>query len=220
MDTMTTDKTAQQLLDALKWRYAVKKFDPSRKVDDGLIDSLEQALVLAASSYGMQAWRFVVVTDQAVKAAITEAAHGQTQPRDCSHLVVLCRNAELTDEHIDRYVARTAEVRHQSIDNLGAFSKMLKDFNHGPADKAIWMGNQVYIALGYLLTAAALLEVDGCPMEGFDRDKCDEILAKASPVYKGYKSMVLCPLGYRAADDKYASLAKVRFEQDQVILKV
>src|SRR6476659_7133562 len=109
----------------LRWRYATKKFDPSRKILPETWDALEQSLVLTPSSYGLQPWKFFVVTDPAVKAQLPAHSWGQRQPADCSHMVVLAIRANLSEADIDRHVARVSEVRGQTVEALARFKQTM-----------------------------------------------------------------------------------------------
>ena len=207
------------LLKNLNWRYATKKFDSSKKIDDETFATLEQAVRLSASSYGLQPWKFVVVTNQEVKRELVAASYNQPQPADCSHLVVISRVAKLDDAHLDRYVEQTAQLRSMPDDKKQAFRGMMAGFitKTPEADKEIWSANQCYIALGFLLSAAAMLGVDAAPMEGFDKAAYDKILDLPA---KGCHSVVICALGYRSAEDHYASMAKVRFPASETVVRI
>ena len=206
------------VLAALKWRYATKKFDAAKKIPADVWSALEQAMVLAPSSTGLQPWKFIVVTDPEMRKQLHPAAYGQPQILDCSHLVVVCAKAPPTVADADRHVARTAEVRGVPIDSLDAFRKMVVGTTDKPeAEGTAWAARQAYIALGFFLASAAMIGVDACPMEGFDPVKFDEILGLKA---HGVKSFALAAAGYRAADDKYASLPKVRFSENEVIVRV
>src|SRR5204863_4945912 len=117
--------TPEIVIAQLRWRYATKKFDASRSIPPPAWDALEQALVLTPSSYGLQPWKFFVVTDPAVKAQLPAHSWGQRQPQDCSHVVVLAIRADLGEADIDRYVARVAEVRGQPVEALGKFRQLM-----------------------------------------------------------------------------------------------
>jgi nitroreductase len=204
-------------LDRLRWRYAVKKFDPGRKIPADVWCALEEALVLAPSSFGLQPWKFAVVTDPVVRKRLHAAAYNQAQVLDCSHLVVVCAKAPLTLADVDRHVARTAEVRGVGIESLEGFRKSVASVAGKSAeDGTAWAARQAYIALGVFLTTAAMIGVDACPMEGFDRAKFDEILGLPA---HGVKSFALAAAGYRSPDDKYAASAKVRLPMDEVIMR-
>lgn len=207
----------------LRWRYAVKKFDSSRKLAQKDWETIKEALTLAPSSFGLQPWKFVVVKDPAVRDELRHAAWGQTQIADASHLVVLTVKADIDAAYVDRYIARIAEVRGVSAESLKGFRDVMVGFVDGLRTRSgndavnAWSGRQVYIALGQALETAALLGVDACPMEGFDPAKFDEILGLAET---GYATLGVLTLGYRAADDGYAGATKVRFAEEDVLVEV
>jgi nitroreductase len=208
------------LLNQLRWRYATKQFDPSRKITTADWQTLEESLVLAPSSFGLQPWRFIIVTDQATKEELVPASWNQRQVADASHVVVFAIKKDLGRADVDRYLARMAEVRGVSADSLKGFRNVLVGFLEQPADRfdaRDWAARQVYIALGQFMTSAALLGIDTCPMEGIEPARYDEILRLAA---EGYETVVVCPAGYRASDDKYARLPKVRFATNEVITHV
>jgi nitroreductase len=206
------------LVRQLRWRYATKKFDSTRKIAAADWQTLEQALVHAPSSYGLQPWHFVVVTDPDVRAKLKPVSWNQPQITDASHLVVFAVKKNLCAADVERYLARIAEVRGVTLESLaGHKQKMLGSLNRAVEEVNSWATRQVYIALGFFLSAAALLGVDACPMEGFQPDKYDDILGLAA---RGYGSVVLGAAGYRAADDGYLALAKVRFKPEDVITHI
>lgn len=207
------------LLGALRWRYATKKFDPARKIPAETWTALEEALVLTASSTGLQPWKFIVVTDPVLKQQLVPAAKGQTQTADCSHFVVFTVRRDLDAGHVDRHLARMAEVRELAVEALGKFREMVeRNLTKAKAEGRldIWQTHQIYIALGNFLTSAALLGVDTCPMEGIDPTLMDEKLGLNDT---GYATVVACAAGYRSPDDKYATTRKVRFKADDVIVR-
>jgi len=209
-----------ELLTALNWRYATKKFDPTKQIPAETWAALEQALVLSPSSFGIQPWNFLVVTNPAVREKLVPVSWGQTQPTDASHFVVFAVRKDLPEAHIDRYVARTAELRGSTPEALAPFRKMMMGSLEGARTKGFldtWQTHQVYIALGQFMASAAVLGVDTCPMEGLEPAKYDEILGLAGT---GFATVVACAAGYRAGDDKYASLPKVRFPVAEVIQHV
>jgi nitroreductase len=208
------------LLSQLNWRYATKAFDPSRRIPSEDWAALEQALILTPSSYGAQPYKFVVVTDPAVKEKLVPLSWNQRQPADCSHYVVFAAREKNTEADIDRYLARIAEVRGGSADALGGFKKMLMaDIVNGPRGQAAfeWGARQVYIALGNFMTSAALLGIDTCPMEGIQPEQYDEVFGLAA---QGYHTVVACAAGYRVNGDKYASLPKVRFTAAELVQNI
>jgi nitroreductase len=206
----------ETLLAQLKWRYATKKFDPSKTIPSDLWAKLEQAVVLSPSSYGLQPWKFVVVTDPATRKKLQAVGYNQAQIVDASHLVVFCAKKPPTAADVEGYVARTAEVRGTTPEALEGFKQMMLGSlsRMTPEAAADWAAKQCYIALGVFLSSAALLGVDACPMEGFQPHGFDEVLGLKA---KGLGSVVLATAGYRAADDKAAGLAKTRFEVKDVV---
>jgi nitroreductase len=203
------------LLASLRWRVATKKFDPAKKLSDAQWAALEEALVLAPSSYGLQAWKFFVVDDAALRAKLQPLSYGQTQIVDADKLVVFAVKKDFGAADVERYVERISEVRRLPISALDGYKKtMLASAGLPPEKVAAWLTRQVYIALGVFLTSAAALGVDACPMEGFDKDKYDELLGLPA---LGYNSVVVATAGHRAPDDAYATQAKVRFAKNDVI---
>src|SRR5262245_55791694 len=193
-----------QLLDRLNWRYATKQFDPQRKINPQDWAVLEDALLLTPSSGGLQPWKFIVVTDPAVRAKLLPASFGQPQIKDASHLVVFAAKQNFGEADVDAFINRIAVTRGVPIESLTQFRGMLVGGIVQAMDEKArnaWARNQAYIALGNLLTSAALLGIDACPMEGFDRAQYDEILGLNA---HGYASAVIATLGYRAASDQYA----------------
>lgn len=214
-----TPVPAHSVADALRWRYATKKFDPLRKIPADTWAALEQALVLSPSSMGLQPWKFVVVQEAAMRTRLSAVSFGQRQPLDCSHFVVLAGRRGLDATDVERHLSRTAEVRGVPRESLKNFAEMLHG-NTGKGREAgildFWMAHQVYIALGGFITAAAVLGVDTCPMEGIETAKYDEILGLSA---LGYGTLCGCAAGYRASDDRNAHLPKVRFKAEDVIVR-
>lgn len=210
--------TNESLVRQLNWRYATKRFNPARKIQPPDWRTLEQALVLSPSSYGLQPWRFFVVTDPEVRKKLRAAAWNQAQVTDASHLVVFAIRKDLGAADVDRFLARVSEVRGVPADALAGYRNMLLGAVNRPKEQvAAWAARQAYIALGTFLTTAALLEIDACPMEGFDPAKFDEILGLGE---QGYTAVVIATAGYRAEDDANAKLPKVRFAPEDVIVSV
>lgn len=202
----------------LQWRYAVKKFDASKKVSTVDWQAIEESMVLTPSSYGLQPWKFIVVTNPEVKQSLVPHSWGQTQAADCSHLVVFAARTDLNEADLDRYLARISEVRGTPVESLGGFKKMMAGGLLNPQFQVnSWAANQCYIALGQLMAICATMGIDTCPMEGFVPAKYDEILGITA---MGYHSVVCCPVGYRAEDDKYAVAPKVRYKLSDVVVHI
>ncbi len=216
---MNKEISNEKILEQLNWRYAVKSFDSTKKVSDEDWNTLEQSLILAPSSFGLQPYKFVVVTDKAKRAELTSAAYGQTQIADCSHLVVVAYKKVLTDADVEHFVERNMEIRHQPHEALADYENTIK----GSANKAVvegtietWNSRQAYIALGFLLETAALLGIDACLMEGFNPAEFNRILG-----LEDYSAVALCAVGYRnAKEDWLANLPKVRFPKEELIERI
>ena len=206
-----------QLLAQLNWRYATKQFDPARKIPPEDWAVLENALILSPSSYGLQPWKFIVITDQKMREKFFPATWSQRQILDCSHFIVFVVNAKMTEEDIDRHVARTVEVRGGTVEALKRYRDiMVGDVVTGARGSTAQQGaaHQACLALGNFITGAALMGIDTCPMEGFQPDEYDRILDLAP---KGLASVACYAAGYRAAADKSAAQKKVRYPREQVI---
>lgn len=212
-----TPASTSTILEALNWRYATKQFDATRTIDPGTWQALEQSLVLTPSSYGLQPWKFLVIQDRALREQLVPHSWGQRQVADSSHLVVFTVRTSMSEADIDRLISATAAARGVPAESLAGYrGMMIGDVVTGPRSQVAheWAARQAYIALGQFMLAAALAGVDTCPMEGFAPPKYDEILGLNGT---GYTAVVACPAGYRAAEDKYAALAKVRYPVAEVI---
>jgi len=212
--------TTQQLLAALQWRYATKVFDPGKKIPTDVWQALERALVLTPSSYGLQPYRFLVITDPARRAGLLPHSWNQKQVVDASHLVVFAARTKITGADVDKLIGRTSQIRKIPAESLNFYRDMMMgDLVNGPRNKVVneWAARQTYIALGNLLTCAAVLGVDACPMEGFVPAEYDRVLGLSG---SDYATVVVCALGYRAPGDKYAGLPKVRFETGDLVQQI
>jgi len=219
---MTTPTTLDPsiLLANLRWRYATKVFDSNKAIAPDIWKALEEVLILTPSSYGLQPWKFIVITDKEMKAKLRPHSWNQSQVVDCSHYVVFASLTRIGEAEIDKFLARASEVRGVPVDSFKTYrGMMVGDVVQGPRGKITneWAARQAYIALGNFMTAAALLQVDACPMEGFVPAEYDKILGLEA---RGLTAAVCCAAGYRSADDKYASLAKVRFSADEVVERI
>ena len=204
----------------LEWRYAVKKFDAARTIPAADWEALERALVLTPSSFGLQPWKFVVVTDSAVRARLVAASWNQQQVVQASHLVVFASQKDLSAAHVEAYVAHIASTRAVPIESLAGYKNVMLGFLGRPRaefDVNAWAALQVYIALGNFMTAAAVMGIDTCPMEGLEPAQYDEILCLAP---KGLATVVACCAGFRAPDDGYGTAKKVRFDRSELVIRV
>jgi nitroreductase len=210
----------KELLKALEWRYATKNFDNTKKISADVWAALEQALILTPTSYGLQPYKFIVLTDPQKRAELFPHSWTQIQVVDCSHYVVFASRTQMTEADVDRWIKRLAEVRGVTPESLNAYRGMMTgDVVRGPRGKIAheWATRQVYIALGNLMTCAAVLGVDACPMEGIVPPEYDRILNLGN---SGYATVVACALGYRAAEDRYGKFPKARFTASDLIQKI
>ncbi len=210
----------ETLLQALEWRYATKRFDPERRIPSDIWSALERSLVLTPSSYGLQPWRFLVVTDSSIRAQLVTQSWRQPQPSDCSHFVVFAGKTSMDAEYVDRFLALTCEIRGIPPAALSGYRNvMIGDVVSGPRSAMVgeWAARQVYIALGQFMGSCAMLGVDTCPMEGIVPAEYDRILGLEG---SGYSTVVACAAGYRSGNDKYAAAAKVRFPVSELVQTV
>lgn len=205
---------AAEILTALNWRYATKVFDPAKKIPAETWGALEESLILTPSSYGLQPWKFLIVQDAELREQLVAHSWRQRQVADCSHLVVMAVKKTYSLDDLDAFITRMAEVRGGTAEALAGFRKMVAGTQAQGYMTKEWAKMQAYIALGQFMTSCALLGIDTCPMEGFVPAKYDELLGLEA---QGLTTAVLCPAGYRHADDRYASLPKVRFTNADVI---
>ncbi len=209
--------TSAQLLEQLNWRYAVKKFDASKKISASDWKTLEQVLTLTPSSYGLQPWKFVSVQNPAIRQQLTPLSWGQTQVQDCSHLVVFTHLRKVTEEYVHKFVASTAKTRGVPAESMKGYADMMiGDVVKGPRSKTAdtWTAKQCYIGMGNLMTSAAILGIDTCPMEGIDPAGYDKVLGLEATEYQ---TVMVVACGYRHAEDGYQKMKKARFDVSELI---
>ncbi len=212
--TPIQDKT---IIERLNWRYATKKFDSQKKISEAHWATLAESLRLAPSSYGLQPWQFLIVQSSDLRDQLTPFTWNQTQVKDCSHYVVLTYKKKMDETYIQNFIAKNAEVRDIPASNLDDYKKLMIDnLVKGPRSETInwWAQRQCYIAMGFLMETAALLEIDTCPIEGLDPAAYDKILKIED---SEYATVAAVACGYRHADDKYQFAKKVRFDSASVV---
>lgn len=196
------------LISNLKWRYATKRMNGT-KVPKEKVDQILEAIQLAPTSIGIQPFKVFVVESEAMRKKIHAGACQQPQVLEGSHLLVFAARESLTNEEVDGYINRIAKTRNVPVESLADFRKMVESPQPMDANSYFaWAARQAYIALGFGLVTAALLEVDSTPMEGFNNAAMDEVLGLKE---KGLRSAVLMALGYRDPKTDYlVNAAKVR----------
>ena len=208
------------LIQKLQWRYATKKFNPSKVVPQEKLDKILEAIRLTATSSGLQPYEVLVVTNKEIREKIKPVAWNQGQITDASHLLVFAAWDNYTAERINKMFDLTNDVRGFKNEGWENYRNMLLS-TYPTRDAEVnfqHAARQAYIALGTALVAAAEEQVDSTPMEGFDPAAVDEILGLRA---KGLRSVVILPLGYRVAEgDWLVNLKKVRRPSDDFISEV
>lgn len=202
------------LIQDLNWRYATKNMN-GETVSDEKLTAILKATNLAATSYGLQPFTILVVSNKEIKLKLQEAAYGQAQVGSSSAVLVFAVPLKITTADIEGFINLVATTRSMPVEALDGYKGMiLGTVGALPAEQQqIWSAKQAYIALGTALAAAAEQKVDACPMEGFDAAQFDEILGLTE---KGLKSVVIMPVGYRSADDATAKYIKVRKPESEL----
>jgi len=207
------------IIESLEWRYACKKFDPSKKLTDDQIETLKNAFNLTPTSFGLQPVKMIIIKDQKLKDEIFPHAYFQEQVKTCSHLLVICIDTVVDENTVDKYFDYEKKVRGTSEEVVGTFRKQLKEMYSSMSPEAIEKSSvfQTYIILGNLMTVCAVEKIDNCPMEGFVPDKVDELLNLKE---KNLKSVLMLPVGFRAEDDIMNSMKKVRKPLEDIIIEM
>lgn len=206
-------------IEKLHWRYATKKFDPERKVSLKDLETLLEALRLSASSYGLQPYEVFVIQDPEVRSKLKPAAFNQPQITDASHLLVFAYRTDIDEHYLDNFIKNNSVTRNQPEEDFKGLRDMITNsvLTFSDEDKETWASRQAYIALGNLLSAAAQIEVDACPMEGFNPVEFDELLDLRS---KNLKSVALTTLGYRSKNDDLQEAKKVRKSKEELFTRI
>ena len=208
------------LLDTLRWRYATKKFDPTKKVDQKLIDEIVEAAWIAPTSSGLQPFQIIEITNQDLKEKIVPISFDQQQVADCSHLLVFAAWDNYTEARIDNIYHHTTTGRGQEPDRYKDYTDRLKKayLQRPDIDNFAHIARQAYIAFGFAIAMAAELKVDSTPMEGFDNGTLDDLLNLNE---MGLKSVTILPLGYRdESADWLVNLKKVRHPKNEFLIKI
>ena len=207
--TFAVNIVDMNIIESLKWRYATKKFDTTKMVSDEKLAILKEAFTLTATSYGLQPVKMLVISNKSIQEKLVAHSYNQQQVAQASHVLVICRENTIDEAFIRDCFENEKDIRGTSDDVLDGFRSYLRnDFsNKSDVDIKLWATKQAYIILGNLLTVCAVEQIDACPMEGFVPEQYDELLNLKS---KGLSSVLVLPIGYRAADDMFSELKKVR----------
>ncbi len=206
------------IINALNWRYAANAYDTNKKLSDEQVNTLIESIRLAPSSYGLPVYKVIHVKDIETRKKLKAVAWDQPQITDASDLFVFAVKTDLGDASVDDYVNLIMETRNVSAESLSKFAAMIKGTLKSLSEdhKTTWAAKQAYLALGVLLSTAALEEIDSTPMEGFDKKQFDEILGLKD---LGLTSTVVCTAGYRSENDSSASMAKVRVSKENLVIE-
>jgi len=203
----------------LQWRYATKKFDSNKILAEDKLNILKHAFNLTATSYGLQTIKMLVIKDKTLRAKLVEHSYKQKQVLDASHLLVICIQDDILNTDVDQYYSNIQNIRETPEPILKPYKEGLLAMvsKMSVEERQQWSTKQAYIALGNLMTVCALERIDACPMEGFVPSKYDEILQLNT---KGLKTVLLLPVGYRAADDMFAEFKKVRQPIEETVIEI
>jgi nitroreductase len=207
------------IIDALEWRYAVKKFDATKKISDTDLHILKESIRLTPTSYGLQSFQVIDVVSAEIREKLKSHSWNQTQITEASHLFVFTAQKNITSFDVDSYMENVSRTRKIELEHTKAFGNSIKGAISSLTELEFvpWNTKQTYIALGFLLQTAAELRVDATPIEGFDVAAYDEILGLSE---KGLTASVICALGYRSVEDKNQFQAKVRKSTTSLFMTV
>jgi len=207
------------LIEKLQWRAAIKKFDHTKKLTSEQLNALLDAVQLSPSGAGLQPYKILVVEDAEIREKLREAAYGQAQLTQSSHVIIFAAETHVNADFVGKYLDRMAELRNVGRETLYGFEQsILNNLNNQTEDQRVASAaKQTYIALGILLAAAADLGIDACPMEGFQAGKFDEILGLDK---LGLTSTVIAPIGFRSDEDVYSKMAKVRRPKEELFIHI
>jgi nitroreductase len=207
------------IIDSLKWRYAVKKFDTNKELSEIQIETLKEAFNLTATSYGLQPLKLVIIKNKKIQEKLLPFSWNQQQILQASHLLVICIKDNYTTKEVENYFNLVQKIRNTPDEVINPFKKFLTAEIAKKTQEELYVSNknQAYIALGNLLTVCASQEIDSCPMEGFTPDKYDEILDLTKD---NLKSVLVLPVGFRASDDYMKDLTKVRKNISDSIIEI
>ena len=207
------------IVEALEWRYAVKKYDASKKIGTDNLQILKDSIRLAPTSYGLQPFKAIFINDPAVRSQLKDKSWGQSQVVDASTYVVFIAKKDISTEDVDEYMKNVASSRDLKIEQTSVFGDFIKGSISTLTEEQFidWNVKQTYIALGMLLQTAAELRIDATPMEGFDKNAYNEILGLDE---LGYTAAVTCALGFRHVEDGNQHQAKVRKSEDDMFMTI
>lgn len=204
--------------DALDWRYAVREFS-GKKLSAQTVETLLDAARKSASSYGLQPYKVILIESEDLRRRLLPHSYGQLKVLDSSHLVIIAAHTRIDDQTVDRYVNQYVKVRGVPAEEIRGYANHMKQSlaSKSPQEKREWAHQQCYIALGTLLTAAAMLEIDSCPMTGIQNTEYDRVLGLSE---LGLETSSIMAIGRRSETDPTIGLPKVRFDYEDFVIQV
>lgn len=205
------------ILDALEWRYAVKKFDDKASSTEQQILEVKKVFNLSASSYGLQPYKMIVVQNPELKEKLVPASFGQQQISQSAAILVFAVRTDFGMDYIDQFFKDMSTKRQIPLENLEGYKNFMKGSfaNKSEDEISSWATKQVYLTMGHMLASLAALQIDACPMEGLDPQAYDKILDLDA---KQLKTIIAMPIGVRAPDDASATALKVRKDLSDIII--
>lgn len=204
------------IIEQLNWRYATKVFDKTKKISNEDFAELLESFRLTASSLGFQHYELLVIENPEIRQALLPFTWNQKQTIDASHYLVFCCKNKLTENDIVNHVKYISLVRNQPIEKVLPYGERIRNFLKGMTEKDVfeWLSNQVFIALGNLMTVCAIKNIDTCAIGGFEPEKYINVL--------GLNELELTPVvclavGYRSAEDTYQHVNKVRKPMEKIV---
>jgi len=198
---------------AMNFRHACKIFDENKKISEDDMRYILETGRTSPSSFGMEAWKFLVITNEALKAKLRPACWNQVQITSCSHLVVLLsgiENAKVESGEVTKRFARRPLSQEQLDSYLELYAGHLKETLSTEKNIYEWTARQTYIAAANMMTAAAFKEIDSCPIEGFEKEKVEDILGLNT---KKWQVSMLLPFGYRINEQS----TQLRLDFEEVV---
>jgi nitroreductase len=198
---------------AMNFRHACKIFDDTKKINDDEMHYILETGRKSPSSFGMEGWKFLVITNEALKAKIRPVCWNQVQITSCSHLVIVLaaiENVKPSSGIPARRFNRRPLSKEQIDGYINLYSNHLNHTLSSDEHTYEWTARQTYIALGNMMTAAAYIGIDSCPIEGFEKDKLEEILELDT---SKWQVSVVVPFGYRLNEQS----SQLRLAFDEVV---
>ncbi|HZH58842.1 MAG TPA: NAD(P)H-dependent oxidoreductase [Metabacillus sp.] len=215
--------TKQAVLDAFRYRHATKEFDPTKKISDDDFSYILEAARLSPSSVGYEPWKFVVVQNPELREKLKQVSWGaQGQLPTASHFVIILartiKDTKYDSDYVKHQMLNVKKFPPELFDKIKERYKEFQeeDLNLLENERTMldWAGKQTYIALANMMTAAALIGIDSCPIEGFNFDKVQEILEEEGLLEDGHLAIsVMAAFGYRSKEPR----PKTRKEMNEIV---